>query len=141
MRPKPNPPFSTEDPHCPPALDPIYTLDQVFFLFYTFLSRKQPIIGSESGSRTRGGYLIQGERGWKMEAKKGGAMNKRLILILVLVGLALILIFQNTQSVYLHIFFWKLVQPMVVLVVTLFALGFVIGFLAAKMKGTRGEKS
>jgi uncharacterized integral membrane protein len=54
--------------------------------------------------------------------------------------LALILIFQNTQSVYLHIFFWKLVQPMVVLVVTLFALGFVIGFLAAKMKGPRAEK-
>jgi len=67
-------------------------------------------------------------------------MNKRLIVILVLVGLALILIFQNTQSVYLHIFFWKLVQPMVVLVVTLFALGFVIGFLAAKMKGPRDEK-
>jgi uncharacterized integral membrane protein len=67
-------------------------------------------------------------------------MNKRLIVILVLVGLALILIFQNTQSVYLHIFFWKLVQPMVVLVVTLFALGFVIGFLAAKMKGPRAEK-
>jgi uncharacterized integral membrane protein len=76
-----------------------------------------------------------------MEEKTGGAMNKRLIVILVLVGLALILIFQNTQSVYLHIFFWKLVQPMVVLVVTLFALGFVIGFLAAKMKGPRGEKS
>ena len=67
-------------------------------------------------------------------------MNKRLIIILVLVGLALILIFQNTQSVYLHISFWKLVQPMVVLVVTLFALGFVIGFLAAKMKGPRAEK-
>ena len=68
--------------------------------------------------------------------------NKKLLLIiiLVLVGLALILIFQNTQSVYLHIFFWKLVQPMVVLVVTLFALGFVIGFLAAKMKGPRGIK-
>jgi uncharacterized integral membrane protein len=67
-------------------------------------------------------------------------MNKKLIMILVLVGLALILIFQNTQSVSLNIFFWSLVQPLVVLVVTIFALGFIIGFLAARMKGPRDEK-
>jgi uncharacterized integral membrane protein len=67
-------------------------------------------------------------------------MNKKLIVILVLIGLALILIIQNTQSVSLNFFFWSLVMPQVILVATLFALGFVIGFLAAKMKGPRNEK-
>lgn len=67
-------------------------------------------------------------------------MNKKLIVILVLIGLALILIIQNTQSVSLNFFFWSLVMPQVILVATLFALGFVIGFLAAKMKGPRDEK-
>jgi uncharacterized integral membrane protein len=64
-------------------------------------------------------------------------MNKKWIVILVLIGLALILIFQNTQSVSLKFFFWSLVMPQVILVVTLLVLGFVIGFLAAKMKGPR----
>jgi uncharacterized integral membrane protein len=67
-------------------------------------------------------------------------MNKKLIVILILVGLALILIFQNTQSVSLNFFFWSLVQPLVVLMVTVFVLGFVIGFLLAKMKGSRDGK-
>jgi uncharacterized integral membrane protein len=64
-------------------------------------------------------------------------MNKKWIVILVLIGLVLILIFQNTQSVFLKFFFWSLVMPQVILVVALLALGFVIGFLAAKMKGPR----
>jgi hypothetical protein len=38
------PPFFPEDPPCPPALDPIYLLDPVFFLFYTLPSRKQLLI-------------------------------------------------------------------------------------------------
>jgi uncharacterized integral membrane protein len=67
-------------------------------------------------------------------------MNKKLIVILVLVGLALILILQNTQSVSLNFFFWSLTLPLVVLVVGLLAVGFVIGFLAAKMKGPRDER-
>jgi len=67
-------------------------------------------------------------------------MNKKLIVILVLVGLALILILQNTQSVSLNFFFWSLALPLVVLVVGLLAVGFVIGFLSAKMKGPRDER-
>jgi uncharacterized integral membrane protein len=59
---------------------------------------------------------------------------------LVLIGLILTLIFQNTQSVSLNFFFWSLPLPLVVLVMGLLALGFVIGFLAAKMKGPRDEK-
>ena len=69
----------------------------------------------------------------KQKVKEEG-MNKKLIVILVLIGLALILIFQNTQSISLNFFFWSLVMPLVILVVTLFALGFVIGFLAAKLE-------
>jgi len=65
-------------------------------------------------------------------------MNKTLIVILVLIGLALILILQNTQSVSLNLFFWSLVMPLVVLVVTLFVLGFIIGFLTGRVRNTGG---
>ncbi len=64
-------------------------------------------------------------------------MKKKLIVISVLVGLLLILIIQNTQNVSLNIFFWNIMMPQIILVLILFALGFVIGFLAAKMKGSK----
>ena len=67
-------------------------------------------------------------------------MNKKLIVILVLIGLALILIVQNTQSVSLNFFFWSLVMPLVVLVLTIFALGFIIGFLRPRCRDPGGEK-
>jgi len=62
-------------------------------------------------------------------------MKKKLIVILVLVGFLLILIIQNTQNVSLNIFFWNIMIPHLVLI--LLALGFVLGFLAAKMKGSK----
>jgi hypothetical protein len=71
MRPKPNPPFSPEDPHGPPILDPIYPLDPEFFLFYTLFGRNNLLFKSESGSRKRCGSPGQGEMGWKMEVKNG----------------------------------------------------------------------
>ena len=64
-------------------------------------------------------------------------MKKKLIVILVLIGLLLILIIQNTQNVSLNIFFWNIMMPQVILVLILFVLGFVIGFLVAKMKGSK----
>ena len=66
-------------------------------------------------------------------------MNKKLIVILVLVGLLLILIIQNTQNISLNIFFWNIIMPQVILVLIVFSLGFVIGFLLAKMKGSKQE--
>lgn len=62
-------------------------------------------------------------------------MKNKLIVILVLVGLLLVLIIQNTQNVSLNFFFWNIMIPQVILVLILFTLGFVIGFLVAKMKG------
>jgi len=64
-------------------------------------------------------------------------MKKKLIVILVLVGLLVILIIQNIQNISLHIFFWNIMMPQVFLVLILFALGFVIGFLVAKMKKSK----
>ena len=64
-------------------------------------------------------------------------MKNKLIVILVLVGLLGVLIIQNTQNVSLNFFFWNIMMPQVILVLILFALGFVIGFLVAKMKGSQ----
>jgi uncharacterized integral membrane protein len=63
-------------------------------------------------------------------------MKKKLIGILVLVGLLLILVIQNFQNVSLNIFFWNILIPQVILVLMVFALGFVIGFLTAKLKSS-----
>ena len=64
-------------------------------------------------------------------------MKKKLIVILVLAGLLLVLIIQNIQNISLNIFFWNIMMPQVILVLILFALGFVIGFLVAKMKRSK----
>ena len=64
-------------------------------------------------------------------------MKKKFIVILVLIGLLLILIIQNTQNVSLNIFFWNIMMPQVILVLILFVLGFLIGFLVAKMKSSK----
>jgi uncharacterized integral membrane protein len=65
-------------------------------------------------------------------------MNKKWIVILVLLGLSLILMLQNTQSVSLNLFFWSLVLPLVILVVTLFVLGFMVGFLTGRVGNFKG---
>jgi len=71
------------------------------------------------------------------EMDRGDQMNNKLIIIFVLVGLLLILIIQNTQNISLNIFFWNIMMPQVILVLILFTLGFVIGFLLAKIKGSK----
>ena len=63
--------------------------------------------------------------------------NMKLIVILVLVGLLLVLVIQNTQIVSLNIFFWSIMTPQIILVPILFALGFLAGFLAAKINHSR----
>lgn len=62
-------------------------------------------------------------------------MKPKLILILIVVVLALIVLFQNTQVVTFRFLFWSKDISQIVLVLLTLALGFVLGFIAAKFKG------
>lgn len=69
-------------------------------------------------------------------------MKAKTIVILVLIGLFLIILIQNTQVVTLRLLFWKIGMSQIILVPVIMLIGFVIGYLVAKATGgthIRGE--
>jgi uncharacterized integral membrane protein len=69
-------------------------------------------------------------------------MKPMTIVILVLVALFVIILVQNTQVVTLRLLFWKLGMSQIILVPLTMLIGFVIGYLVAKVTGgthSRGE--
>jgi uncharacterized integral membrane protein len=57
-------------------------------------------------------------------------MKPKTIAIIIMTILAAILIFQNTHSVVVNIFFWEPDFPLVVLIVIVMGIGFGLGFFA-----------
>jgi len=57
------------------------------------------------------------------------------IVILVLVALFVIILVQNTQVVTLHLLFWKLGMSQIILVPLTMLIGFILGFIVAKVTG------
>lgn len=64
-------------------------------------------------------------------------MKAKHIIILVLVALFLIILFQNTQEVTLRLFFWQQSMSLIILLAVLLFLGFIIGYVVAKITGRR----
>ena len=62
-------------------------------------------------------------------------MQAKTIVVLVLIGLFLIILVQNTQVVTLRLLFWKLGMSQIVLVPLTMLIGFIIGFIVAKATG------
>jgi uncharacterized integral membrane protein len=62
-------------------------------------------------------------------------MKPMTIVILVLVALFVIILVQNTQVVTLRLLFWKLGMSQIILVPLTMLIGFVIGYLVAKVTG------
>jgi uncharacterized integral membrane protein len=56
-------------------------------------------------------------------------MTGRIIIGAVIAILALVLIFQNTHNVQVHVLFWHIDKPLWILLVLIFAAGFVVGSL------------
>jgi len=69
-------------------------------------------------------------------------MRLKFIIMLVLIALFLIILIQNTQVVTLRLFFWKVGMSQIILIPVTMAIGFVIGFIVARMTGNRikGER-
>ena len=69
-------------------------------------------------------------------------MRPKIIVALVLIGLFVIVLIQNTQVVMLRLFFWKVGMSQIILIPLTMAIGIVIGFIVAKVTGDhrKGEK-
>ena len=75
------------------------------------------------------------------EQDKGGSeMKAKTIVILVLIGLFLIILIQNTQVVTLRLLFWKIGMSQIIFVPVIMLIGFVIGYLVAKATGGTHSK-
>ncbi len=61
----------------------------------------------------------------------------KVIAIIVVSVLALILLFQNIDIVTFRVFFWSGEVSQLVLVVLMLAIGYVLGFLTAKLGGKK----
>lgn len=72
----------------------------------------------------------------EMEILKSGGrkMKTKTIVILVLIVLALVLVVQNSGMAELRIFFWKIIASRVIFTVGLLAVGFVLGYMVAKLR-------
>jgi len=62
-------------------------------------------------------------------------MKPMTIVILVLVALFVIILVQNTQVLTLHLLFWKLGMSQIILVPLTMLIGFILGFIVAKVTG------
>lgn len=60
-------------------------------------------------------------------------MKAKTIIILILIILFAIILIQNTQVVTVQLFFWKLSMSRIILISLLMLVGFIIGFLVAKV--------
>jgi len=60
-------------------------------------------------------------------------MKPKTIIILVLIVLAVIIIIQNSQMVTLQLLFWKIMMNRIIFISFLLVLGFLVGFLTAKL--------
>jgi uncharacterized integral membrane protein len=62
-------------------------------------------------------------------------MKPKTIVILVLVALFAIILIQNTQVVTLRLLFWKVGMSQIILVPLTMVIGFILGYLVAKVTG------
>jgi uncharacterized integral membrane protein len=64
-------------------------------------------------------------------------MKAKWIALLVVVVLALIILVQNTHVVAFRLLFWAVEMSLVVLVLLMLVIGFVLGFIVAKLMGRK----
>lgn len=59
-------------------------------------------------------------------------MNKKAVIIVLLLGILVILSVQNSFNVGISFFFWKINLPLSVVMLLLFLIGFIIGMFVRK---------
>lgn len=66
-------------------------------------------------------------------------MKAKYIASIVVVVLALIILFQNSQVIKIRLLFWKIEMSQIILVLFTLAIGFVLGFVTTKLFGKRNK--
>ena len=66
-------------------------------------------------------------------------MKPKVILALIILALAAVLLIQNTQVVTYRLYFWSVSVSQIILLPLAVLLGFIVGFLLAKMTGRGGK--
>lgn len=66
-------------------------------------------------------------------------MKAKTIIVLILIILFIIILIQNTQVTTVQLFFWKISMSRIILICLLMLIGFIIGFLVAKV-GRKHQK-
>jgi uncharacterized integral membrane protein len=64
-------------------------------------------------------------------------MKAKYIALIIVLVLALIILFQNSQVIKIRLLFWKIEMSQIILVLFTLAVGFVLGFVTAKLAGRR----
>jgi uncharacterized integral membrane protein len=67
-------------------------------------------------------------------------MKPKIIACSVLAILLLIVLIQNTQIVTLRLFFWKIGMAQILLILLTMMIGFVVGYIVARVTGNRQER-
>lgn len=62
-------------------------------------------------------------------------MNAKVVILVLAILLAVVIMLQNTQETFIKLLFWSVGVPRILLIVILILLGFVMGYVAATMKG------
>ncbi len=68
-------------------------------------------------------------------------MKLKLIAALVISALVIILLVQNKQAVTYRLFFWQISISQIILVPLILIVGFILGFIVAKMRKRRSTKT
>ena len=66
-------------------------------------------------------------------------MKPKIILIAVLLVLLGVLLIQNTQEIVFRVFFWQISMSQVILVPLAVLVGFILGYIAAKIEKKRDK--
>ena len=61
-------------------------------------------------------------------------MKSKTIFIFIVIVLLGIILIQNTQIITIQLFFWKLSMSRIILISLLVIIGFIVGFLVAKLE-------
>jgi putative membrane protein len=104
--------------------------------------QRDPVPGNRSGRD--GSRLVYARSGMVLPAKRdkeGRGMHFKLVLSLVLAGLALIFILQNVAVVEIRFLFWTISMSRALFMLFMLAIGFIVGWIAHSLMMHRGTRT
>jgi uncharacterized integral membrane protein len=63
-------------------------------------------------------------------------MKPKTVSLLAVTAVLLLIMLQNTQAVTVHLLFWSIMLPQILLIFLTFSFGLLVGYLAATLKSS-----